>query len=189
MLGAVPLPIVPGRVRRQIRGAVAHDALTRHGVSLGTDARAVLAEPNSTDRMRLLLRKGVEYASRQILRRLGPLAALSAAASALELYALGHLLERYVDQVRPRGAVRMLEPEARRVRRAIDAAVVRALSPRLKPRQLTLEEAPEDLRDELTRWLDTLILTGASLPSYVERRLDAAFDQIVSETPDLGAAP
>jgi hypothetical protein len=185
LLGAMPLPIVPSRILRQVRGAVAHDALARSGVALVSDARAVLAEPDSTDRVRKLLRKGVEFASRRILRRLGPFAALSAVASAFEVYALGHLLGRYVAHVRPRGTIRMHEAEARRVRRAIDAAALQAFSPGVSPERLTLPDAPEDLRDELTRWLDTLLLTGATLPSYLQRRLDAAFDKVVAESPEL----
>jgi hypothetical protein len=40
----------------------------------------------------------------------------------------------------------------------------------------------EDLRDELTRWIDAALLTSAALPSYLERRLEAAFDEVVRET-------
>ena len=52
--------------------------------------------------------------------------------------------------------------------------------------QLVFEEVADadraDLRDELTRWIDAALLTSASVPSYVERRLEAAFDEIVRET-------
>ena len=43
----------------------------------------------------------------------------------------------------------------------------------------------EDLRDEYTRWVDTFLLTGAALPSYVERRLESAFDEVCAESPEL----
>jgi len=79
----------------------------------------------------------------------------------------------------------MHEAEARRVRKAIDSAVLHVVSPGVETRRLTLPDAPEDLRDEFTRWLDTLLITGASLPSYLERRLEAAFDQVVSRSPEL----
>ena len=59
---------------------------------------------------------------------------------------------------------------------------VRALSPSLKPGETTMTDGLEDLRDELTRWVDAVLLTSAALPSYLERRLEAAFDQVVSET-------
>jgi hypothetical protein len=42
-----------------------------------------------------------------------------------------------------------------------------------------LPAAGEDLRDEFTRWLDTLLLAGAAAPDYLERRLNTAFDEIV----------
>src|SRR5512133_1584423 len=175
LLGAVPIPILPTRVLRQLRGAVAYDALGRHGLSMVSAARDVLAEPDTSDRTRQVLRKGVEFASRRLLSRFGPFSALSAAARAFELYSLGHLLERYATHVRPSGTVRVQEAEARIVRQTIDKAVLRAFSPSTEPRKLLLPSAPEDLRDELTRWLDTLVLTVATLPSYLERRLDAAF--------------
>jgi hypothetical protein len=73
--------------------------------------------------------------------------------------------------------------EARLVRDAIDRAVLRALSPALRPSETTQGEGVEDLRDELTRWIDALLLTSAALPSYLERRLEAAFDEIVAQTP------
>lgn len=186
LLGAVPIPLLPARVLRQLRGSVAHDALARHGLSMVSAAREVLAAPDTTDRSRQLLRRGLEFVSSRLLSRLGPLSAFSAAARAYEVYALGHLLERYALRVRPSGTVRMHEAEARVVRQAIDKAVLRAFSPRTEPRKLLLPSAPEDLRDELTRWLDTIILTAATLPSYVERRLDAAFDQVAAEMPELG---
>jgi hypothetical protein len=188
LLGAVPIPIVPTRVLRQLRGAVAHDTLARHGLSVVSAARDVFAEPDTTDRTRQVLRKGVEFASRRLLSRLGPFSALSAAARAFEIYALGHLLARYATQVRPTGTVRVQEAEARAVRQAIDRAALRAFSPSVEPRKLLLPAAPEDLRDDFTRWLDTLVLTAATLPSYLERRLDAAFDEIVAQTPELGRA-
>lgn len=183
---AIPIPVVPGRALRLIRGAIAHDVLARHGLSLVTDARRVLAEPNSQDRMRTLLRRTVEIATRRLLRRLGPLALLTTALTGFEVYALGHLLDRYVRRVRPSGTVRVQEREARRVREAIDAAVLRTFSPAVEASSLRVNEPAEDLRDEFTRWVDTLLLTGATLPNYVERRLEAAFDGIVAQDPDWG---
>jgi hypothetical protein len=135
--------------------------------------------------MRTLLRRSIEIATRRLLRRLGPLALLSTVATAFEVYALGHLLERYVRQVRPTGTIRVQEREARQVRSAIDAAVLRAFSPAVEPSPLRVGEPAEDLRDEFTRWVDTLLLTGATLPNYVERRLDAAFDYVVAHDSDL----
>lgn len=178
---AIPLPFVPDRVLYRIRGAVAHDVATRHGLSLTTDARAALAAPNSDKRRSAMARKLVELASNQVLKRLGPLGALSAVARSAEVFALGHLFDRYVRETRESGAVRIHEAEAKTIRELVDRAVLRALSPQLTPRLVTAEAASEDLRDEFTRWIDAALLTGAALPSYVERRLDAAFDAVVAE--------
>ena len=172
----IPLPFVPRRALRQLRGTIAHDAVSRNGIALVSDARAILAEPASHGRVRRLLRRGAEVLARQLLRRLGPLAALSTAASTFEAYALGHLLDRYVRRFRSQKTSRMYEPEAQAVRKAIDAAVLRTFSPATEPRSLGAPGGSEDFRDEFTRWLDTLLLRGATLPSYLVRRLDAAFD-------------
>ena len=47
----------------------------------------------------------------------------------------------------------------------------------IKPENIFIE----DVRDEWTRWTDAVLLTTATLPSYVERRLEAAFDQVIAE--------
>jgi hypothetical protein len=180
---AIPIPFVPDRVLARVRGAVAHDIAARHGLSLTTDARAVFAEADSETRTRIV--RAAESVARQLLRRLRPLGVLTAASRGLELYALGHLLERYVTKKRASGAVRLHFEEARQVRDAIDHAVLRAFSPALKPATETHNTGVEDLRDEFTRWIDAFILTSAALPSYLERRLDAAFDEIVAQTPGL----
>jgi hypothetical protein len=180
---AIPIPFIPDRILVLVRGAVVHDVTARHGLSLTSDARAVLAEPDSETRTRVV--RAAESLARQVLRRLRPLGVLTAASRGVELYALGFLLERYVTRVRAQGAVRMHLDEARLVRDAIDRAIVRALSPALKPSTTVIGEGPEDLRDEFTRWLDALLLTSAALPSYLERRLEAAFDEIVEQTPGL----
>jgi hypothetical protein len=141
----------------------------------------VLAEPDSEARTRLV--RAAESVARQLLRQLRPLGVLTAASRGIELYALGVLLERYVSKVRAAGAVRMHLEEARLVRDAIDRSILRALSPALRPAPTTLGEGVEDLRDEFTRWIDALLLTSAALPSYLERRLEAAFDEVVEQTP------
>jgi hypothetical protein len=88
--------------------------------------------------------------------------------------------------VRASGTVRVHADEARRVRDMINRSLLRALSPSLAPRPETHPSGVEDLRDEFTRWSDALLLTGASLPGYVVRRLEAAFDDVVAQTPGIG---
>jgi uncharacterized protein (DUF697 family) len=179
----IPVPFVPDRVLSRVRGAVVHDVAARYGLSLTSDAREALAQPNSDRRATVFARKLVETVVRRVLRRLGPLGAASSFIRALEVFALGHLLERYIEHVRPLGVVRIHVDEAHVMRELIDRAVLRALAPSLSPRSMTLNEPAEDLRDELTRWIDTALLTGAALPGYIERRLDAAFDAVVAERP------
>ena len=178
---AIPIPLLPDRMLIRVRGAVVHDIVSRHGLSLTSDARAMLADPDSEQRTRMV--KVAETIVRQVLRRLKPLGVINSVSRGLEVFALGLLLERYITEVRPGGQVRMHLEEARKVRGMIDRAAVRALSPSLKPGQATMADGLEDLRDELTRWVDAILLTSAALPSYLERRLEAAFDQVVGETP------
>src|SRR5262249_9036326 len=129
--------------------------------------------------------RAAESVVRQVLKKLRPLGVVSAASRGLEIYALGHLMERYVSKLRSSSAVRMHFEEARQVRDAVDRALIRAFSPALQPATETINEGAEDLRDEFTRWIDAVLLTSAALPSYLERRLDAAFDEIVAEMPGL----
>ena len=176
---AVPLPIVPDRLVDRVRGAIAHDAVARHGLSLTTEARAVLAAPGGLDRAMAV--KAAQMLIMAVLKRLGPLGAAVLVARGLETFALGHLLDRYLSQGRSERGVRIQADEARHVRALIDRALVRALSPTLQPAIATLPGPAEDVRDEVTRWTDLVLLTVAALPSYVERRLEAAFDQVLAE--------
>jgi len=177
---AIPIPFLPERVLERVRGAIVHETASRHGVSLTTDARAALAAPTSDEGVRVMLRKGVEMVVRRILRSIGPFAPLASGLRAFEVYALGYLFERYLGEVRPSGRVRLGIDEASALRLAIDEAVARTFHPSVAPRRLLVAEAVEDLRDEFTRWIDSLLLTGATLPSYLQRRLDAAFDEALA---------
>lgn len=100
------------------------------------------------------------------------------------MYAFGHLFERYVTHVRNTRAVRIGIDEARVIRQLIDRSTLRLFSPYLRPASITVQDLVEDLRDEFTRWVDTAILTSASLPDYLERRLEAAFDEVTAEHQD-----
>lgn len=181
---AIPLPLLPDFVVVRVRGATAHDVVARHGLSLTNEARAVLASPGGTSE-KVLARKAGETVVREILKRLGPMAAVATITRGVEVFALGLLLDRYIERVRASASVRIDIDEAKRVRDAIDKAIFRSLSPTLAPSSTTLRRGAEDLRGEITRWADAAFLTGASLPSYIERRLHAAFDEIVAESPGL----
>lgn len=180
---ALPVPLLPDVLVARVRGAMAHDTVTRHGLSLTADARAALASPDGANHA--VIRRAGEVLLRRVLRRLGPLAVLSSLTRTVEVYALGLLLDRYIERVRAPGAVRIDVEEARRVRDAIDRAVLHSLSPALQPSATTMRGVVDDLRTPLTRWVDTVLLTSASLPSYFERRLLAAFDEVARDTPGL----
>lgn len=177
---AVPVPLLPDAVVTRVRGAIAHDTAARHGLGLTSDARTVLASVDAENRA--MARRAGETVIREVLKRLGPLAVVGTLSRGVEAYALGLLFNRYIERIRASAQARIDVDEARRIRDAIDRAVLRVLSPALKPEMTTMSRGGEDLRTETTRWLDTLILTGASLPGYLERRLEAAFDEIMAES-------
>lgn len=179
--GAVPLPFVPTRLLRRIRGAIAHDVATRYGVSLQLDARAVLAEPDSSDARRADLLRAATFVASRLLKRVGPLGFLAPALAALDSFALGHLLERYFARHRHLADRHMGRDEAASLRLSIDRALIRSISPELRtPVRDAGEPPPDDPRDETTRLTDGALLLAASLPEYLVRRLDAAFDAIMS---------
>jgi len=180
---ALPLPFVPERMVGRLRGALAHDIAARYGLSMTADARKILADPARTTGLQHVARTTLEMIGRTLLSR-GPLGALTSVAGGLEVYAFGHLFERYLTRVRNSQAVRIGIDEAKLIRLLIDRSALRIMSPYLKPAPITVQDVVEDLRDEFTRWVDTAILTSASLPSYLERRLEAAFDEVVAEHQD-----
>lgn len=175
---AIPVPLLPERVVIQIRGALAHDVASRHGLSLTSDARAAFAEGTGETPVKQLVKRTIGVLSRTIAKRLAPIATITTIGASLEVYALGVLLDRYIGHHRTSKTVRINAEEAREVRSAIDRAIYKAFSPSLSPAPVALLPPSEDLRDEFTRYVDTALLLSASLPGYVERRLTAAFDAI-----------
>jgi hypothetical protein len=175
--GWIPIPMIPDRMLLRIRGAVAQDTVARHGLSLTADARALLAQSGAEH---TLLRRAAEMVTIEVLRRLTPVGAVTAAARGFEVYALGYLLDRYISRFRRTGVVRIQVEEAHRIRDAIDRAVRRSLSPALRAGMTIVPSGADDLRDELTRWIDVVLLTGAAVPEFLDRRLEAAFDEIAA---------
>jgi hypothetical protein len=100
--------------------------------------------------------------------------------SALGTYVLGHLLQRYLETARTVRAVRIDVEEARRVRRAIDQALIYALTTEAKGSREDQAFAPEDLRDNGEQIVDGVLISIASMPGWLVRRLDAAFDEVLS---------
>lgn len=175
MVGAVPLPWLPDSLVRRVRGAVAHDVATRHGVSLTSEARAVLSEPSGSGGVLAQTTRfvGVRLAAR-FLRRVGPVGWIWPLRNGVQTYVLGRLFDRYLQHGRTERAVRIDADEARRVRKAIDDALVHTLT--VESRSRDEPTVIDDQRDPTTAFVDRLLGLVASAPSRLGDRLDAAFD-------------
>lgn len=178
--GIVPLPWVPDATVRRVRGALVHDLTSRHGLSLTPEARTILVEPNGTEGPRGFLKQGATFAISRVLGRIGPFALIPPVRSALGTYVLGHLLQRYLETARTVRAVRIDVEEARRVRRAIDQALIYALTTEARGSREDPPFAPEDLRNNGEQIVDGVLVSIASMPGWLVRRLDAAFDEVLS---------
>jgi uncharacterized protein (DUF697 family) len=180
--GAVPLPWLPDAVARRIRGALAHDIAGRHGLSLTPEARKVLAEPSGVDGPRGFAGHALQFALGKVLSRVGPLGLLAPLRNAAQTFVLGHLLHRYLSGARDERSVRIDIDEARRLRRAMDQAILTAITTDVHAEADDAARPSEDLRDQATVLTDGLIIGAASLPSWVVRRLEAAFDEVLPRT-------
>lgn len=180
--GVVPLPWVPGVIGKRVRGALVHDLVSRHGLSLEPAAREVLVSAAGVDEKKSYVKQGVGFAVGRVLGRLGPLGMLGPVRSALATFVLGHLLERYLDGARKVQAIRIDMDEARYLRRAIDQALLQALTTEGKDAPEDRPFGAEDLRDPTTQLVDGVLLSAASVPGWLVRRLDAAFDQTLATT-------
>ena len=169
-VGTAPIPWLPDALARRIRGALAQDVAGRHGLSLTQEARDILAEPSGTEGPRGFFAQGMRFVTRRLLGRLTPLGFLPPVRAGLDTFVLGHLLHRYLESSRTERAVRIDVEEARRVRRAIDLAIVHAFSADI---HTALEEVPapsEELRDPVTKMIDGALITAAGLPGWILRR-------------------
>jgi hypothetical protein len=180
--GSVPLPWLPDIVARRVRGALAQDLASRHGLSLTSEARDLLSEPAGTEGPRGVGAQAMRWATRRLLGRFGPLAFFAPLRGGVETFVLGHLFARYLDGSRVERAARIDVEEARVVRRAIDRALVLLVSPELHS-PVAVPAAPvEDLRDPVTRLVDGVLMTAASAPEWAVRRLEAAFDEALARS-------
>ena len=183
VVGTVPLPWVPDSLVRRVRGAVAHDVAVRHGVSLTAEAREVLCEPSGPRGLLAQTTRfvGVRLAAR-FLRRVGPVRWIWPVRNAVQTYVLGRLFDRYLQHGRSERAVRVDAGEARRVRKAIDDALVRALT--IEPPRREEPTVVDDQRDATTALVDALLGLVAGAPSRLGDRLDAAFDDRLAHGDD-----
>jgi hypothetical protein len=178
LAGSVPLPWVPDAIARRLRGAMLHDMAARHGLSLTPEARAVLCEPSGMEGPRGVMGQAMTFVATKILSRFGPLALVQPVRAGLATFLLGHLFRRYLENTRAERAVRIDVEEARRVRRAIDQALFHMVTADVRPTPDDAASAPEDLRDPTTAVVDSGFIAAASFPSWLLRRLDAAFDDV-----------
>ncbi len=177
--GVVPVPWVPGVIARRVRGAMVHDIATRHGLSLTLPARKILCEASSVEG-RGVLAQGITFAATRLLGRFGPLGALQPVRTALATFLLGHLFQRYLETARTDRAVRIDADEARRVRRAIDQSLVYALTIESPAPRDETPFTPEDFRDQPTQIVDGILIGLAGLPAWTIHRVEAAFDEVLT---------
>ncbi len=182
-LASVPIPWLPDAFARRVRGALVHDVAARHGLSLTPEARDLLSEPSGPDGPRGVMAQALRFLGARLavraLTSFGPIAVVWPLRNALTTYLLGHLLDRYLELSRTERAVRIDVEEARRVRLAIDGAIVRALTVDAPP-------APEptvidEQRDPISVVIDTLLGLAAGLPARLMLRLEAAFDELLTQ--------
>lgn len=177
--GSVPLPWVPDSIARRVRGALVHDVAARHGLSLTNEAREALAEPNveGDTAARGILRYAARFAVTKILARVGPIGVLPPVRGALSVFVLGYLFDRYLELARAERTVRIDVDEAKRVRRAIDRALVHAVTAEGDNERVA--SAPEEMRDTVTQVVDTFLMAAAGVPEWLLHRLNAAFDELL----------
>jgi hypothetical protein len=181
-VAAVPFPWVPEALARRVRGALVHDIAVRRGLSLTPEARALLAETTGPDAHRGALSQAMRFLGMKLamrwLSRLGPVGMIWPVDYALRTYVLGRMFDRYLDRWRTETAVRVDVDEARRVRRAADGALLRAVGV-----QIARVEEPtpvDDQRDPTTALVDAFLGMAAGVPDRLTRRLDVAFDELVA---------
>lgn len=179
---ALPLPIVPGIIAQRVRGALVYDVTARYGLSVTPDARRVLIARSIAEGPKGFVGSAFRFATGRVLSRLGPLTFLPPVQSALYTFALGHLLHRYLDRGRESRAARIDILEARHLRHAIDQAILGSLRTEARVEAADFGQ-PEELRDQVTKLVDGAIAVVAGLPSWLVRRLEAAFDEAIAKQP------
>ena len=182
--GVVPLPILPRRIVRAIRGAMAHDVFTQHGLSLTAEARELFAEPAAGGVAPGFRKDALAFVAGRALARLGPYSTLlSPVRTAFDTLSFGRLLHRYLEKYRSSGSrgriVRVDGEEAREIRRVLDLASSRVIRPGLQASTELVTEPIEDYRGSIDKAIDTAMINAARMPEWVANRLDAALDDVM----------
>ena len=185
--GTVPLPWVPDVLARRVRGSLVQDIAVRHGVSLEPGAREALAARTAPGEKHGLVRQAVRFVGSTLAKRAltltwvgAPLGLVGPVRGALDTYVLGHLFDRYLVRRgtgRFASSPRIVEDEARRLRSAIDGALLRALTVDVDPSKPL--SPLDDTRDGTTTFIDGVLSFAAGVPEQLIERLDAAFDDIM----------
>jgi hypothetical protein len=181
--GSVPLPFLPDIAAEKVRGAMLFDLARAQGVALTEEAREILSTPGSetNDATRLLGSVG-RFVARRMLKRFGPIALLAPVRTAIGTWVAGHLFHRYLELHHPPGETVLSPERARRVRRAIDRALLHAVSIGAKTEgPWTGPKSPDD-RDDATRIFDAILTRIAAGPEFLGDRLDRAFDDLLART-------
>jgi uncharacterized protein (DUF697 family) len=185
--GVVPLPIIPRRILRTIRGAMAYDLCSQHGLALTAEARDILSEPHAGGMPVGMTKDAIAFFAGRALSRLGGpyTMLLSPVRAAYETLAFGRLLDRYLEKYRSgssRGRiVRIDGEEALTIRQLLDRAAMRVIRPGLDSTTALAAEPPEDYRGTIDKALDTAMITAARMPEWVASRLDAALDDVLRD--------
>ena len=188
LAAAVPLPVVPRRIQRALRAALAHDVCARHGLALTAEAREIFAAPRAGTgnhgKALSFTRDALTWVATRAMRRFAPLGVFYVPLrDGWETLAFGRLLDRYFALHRgatPTAKVlRVDADEASAVRRRIDRALDRALDRGLRDAAGAEVEPPEDHRGLVERTIDGVIIGVARLPEVLGGRLDTALDEVV----------
>lgn len=179
--GVVPLPWLPDAVVRQVRGTLAHEVATRHGLSLTPEARRILASTSGVEGPRGMVAEAFLFASTKVLGRFAPLGVFSPVRFGVTTFLLGHLFQRYLETARRERAVRIDAEEARKIRRAIDQAMLYVFTTEVERERFEIPRAAEDLRDGTTQLLDSALISLANVPTWLLRRVEASFDDTVGK--------
>jgi hypothetical protein len=175
LAGAIPLPILDSALSELARGAAMRRVAKRHGVVLTPDARAILAGPGavgatSSERGRLL--------RAALSSVLAPLRIASRIEDGVATLFAAILLDHYLRRPdRPRGAA-LVESEARRVRAAMESAVVASGFDALKTVPLGLFRV---LKDGLT----AMVSVDGESRSPLERLVDTILDELADGPDEL----
>lgn len=175
--GILPLPFLSWTALRRVKGAVAHDIASRHGLCLSKEAREALAAPLGGQRPTALL-STVVYVAKRTIGRMGPLGIVPPLSAWIEVYALGLLFDRYLSKVRVSNTVRIEVVEAKRIVDLVERSIRRTFSLKLQASSGARATMPvEDARDPATRIFDAILLGLAAVPHNAQRRLESAFDE------------